>query len=370
MRKIALPLVLSTYAALGTSYADVPSVAVDIAPVHSLVSQVMGTLSEPTLIVSAGASPHGYSLRPSEAQALQDANLVFWVSAGLTPWLEETVVTLAPDATRIELLELEGITALALREGALFEAHQHDHHEHGDEHHDEAQHDEAHHDDEHHEEAQDDHEHDDEEHHDEAHHDHEHHVEAHHDDEHDHHNSKEQASEAHHEHGEHDAHAWLDPSIAILWLDAIATELAKADPENADTYKRNAATAKAELEQLKADVQQILAPVSGRSFIVFHDAYQYFENAYDFPSSGAISLSDASRPSPARIQQIQDRVAQADVTCVLAEPQFNPDLVRTVLDGTNAQSSVVDPLGSNLETGPTLYTKLVRELAQTLADCV
>jgi len=367
MIKIALPLVLATCSALGTSYADVPSVAVDIAPVHSLVTKVMGTLSEPSLIVSAGASPHGYSLRPSQAQALQDANLVFWVSAELTPWLEETIVTLAPDATRVELLELEGVSRLTLREGSLFEAHQHDkevaHHDeeyHDDEHHDEAHHDEAHHDEEHHHEA----------HHDDEHHDDEHHDDEHHDDEHDHHTSKEHASEVHHEHGEQDAHAWLDPSIAALWLDAIATELSKADPENADTYTRNAVTAKAELEQLKTDVQRILAPARGRSFIVFHDAYQYFENAFDFPSSGAISLSDASSPSPARIQQIQNRVAQADVTCVLAEPQFNPDLVSTVLDGTDAQSSVIDPLGSNLETGPTLYTKLVRELAQTLADCV
>ena len=153
-------------------------------------------------------------------------------------------------------------------------------------------------------------------------------------------------------------------------MDAIADELSKADPINAETYMANAASGKAELEQFKIEIQEILAPVRKRNFIVFHDAYQYFENAFDFPASGAISVSDASKPSPARIQQIHDRVAEANVTCVLTEPQFNPDLVSTVLDGTKAKSGSIDPLGSHIDIGPALYTQLLRELAKTLAECV
>ena len=332
--KAALPFALAALTTIGISRADVPSVAVDIAPVHSLVAQVMGKLGNPALVISPGASPHGYSLRPSEAQALQDAGIVFWVSAGLTPWLADTIVTLAPDATRVELLEVDGTTELAMREGALFEAHGHE--EDADEDHGDEEHNENH---------------DDEEH----------------DGGHDEHASD---SGDEHDHGAHDPHAWLDPSNAAIWLDTIADELSKADPANSETYMANAASGKAKLEQLKTDVQDVLAPVRDRNFIVFHDAYQYFENAFDFPASGAISISDASKPSPARIQQIRDRVAQANVTCVLAEPQFNPDLVNTVLDGTDAQSSTIDPLGSHLDIGPTFYAELVRELAQTVADCV
>jgi len=328
MIKSALPLALATFLTVGIVRADVPSVAVDIAPVHSLVAQVMGTLGEPALIVSPGASPHAYSLRPSEAQALQDASIVFWVSAELTPWLANTIVTLAPDATRVELLEVEGVTELAMRAGALFETHEHDDNTDGD--HDGDEHDEG---------------------------------DGGHDD-------RVSDSGDGHDHDEHDPHAWLDPSNAVVWLDTIANELSKADPVNSVTYLANAASSKAELEQLKTDVQQILAPVRNRNFIVFHDAYYYFENAFDFPASGAISLSDASKPSPARIQQIHDRVAQANVTCVLAEPQFNPDLVNTVLDGTDAQTDTIDPLGSHLDIGSALYAQLLRGLAKTLADCV
>ena len=94
MMKVALPVALATLTTIGISRADVASIAEDIAPVHSLVAQVMGEIGNPALVVSPGASPHRYSLRPSEAQALQDADFVFWVSAGLTPWLADTVVTL------------------------------------------------------------------------------------------------------------------------------------------------------------------------------------------------------------------------------------------------------------------------------------
>ena len=97
------------FAALGATsigHAAVPDIAVDIAPVHSLVAQVMGTLGEPKLVISPGASPHGYSLRPSEAQALQDADIVFWISPGLTPWLADAINTLAPDAKHMEMLEV------------------------------------------------------------------------------------------------------------------------------------------------------------------------------------------------------------------------------------------------------------------------
>ena len=173
-----------------------------------------------------------------------------------------------------------------------------------------------------------------------------------------------------HAHDGHDPHAWLSPDNAEAWLDAIAAELSRVDPGNADAYAANAAAGSDELEALIAEIEAILEPVRGRSFIVFHDAYQYFEASFDLPSSGAISLGDATRPSPARIERIRDRVAEAGVSCVLAEPQFDPGLVETVLDGTEARSGVLDPLGSDLSPGPDLYPRLMRTLARTLADCL
>ncbi len=173
-----------------------------------------------------------------------------------------------------------------------------------------------------------------------------------------------------HAHGEHDPHAWLSPDNAAVWLNVIAGKLSAADPDNAGTYFANAAAAREELEAVSADVNATLEAVRGLRFIVFHDAYQYFETAFDFPASGAISIGDATDPSPARIAEIQGRVADESIQCVLSEPQFNPGLVATVLDGTEATTAVLDPLGSDLEPGPDLYPQLLRNLAGSLASCL
>ena len=150
----------------------------------------------------------------------------------------------------------------------------------------------------------------------------------------------------------------------------IAAQLSASDPDNAGAYFANAAAARAEMEALSAEVNEILEPVRGGSFIVFHDAYQYFESDFDFPASGAVSVSDASDPSPARIAEIQGRIRDEGVDCVLAEPQFNPGLVTTVLDGTAANTGVIDPLGAALEPGADLYPQLIRNMARTLAECL
>ncbi len=354
MSRNLLPLSVLAALAGGTAAADVPSVAVDIAPVHSLVARVMEGVGAPTLIVPPGASPHEYSLRPSEAAALQDADLVFWIGEDLAPWMADAVKNLAVNATVIALLDADGTILLDFREGALFEAHAHEGEEHEEHAHDE---DHAHADEDGHDQDHDEHAHDE---------DHAHADEEGHDQDHDEH-----AHDDHgHADGDHDPHAWLSPENAGTWLNLIAAQLSAADPDNAGAYFANAAAGRAEIEALSAEVNETLDPVRGGKFIVFHDAYQYFETAFDFPASGAISLGDASDPSPARIAEIQARVREEGIDCVLAEPQFNPGLVATVLDGTDASTGVIDPLGADLEPGPALYLQLIRNMAKTLAGCL
>ncbi|WP_019956217.1 zinc ABC transporter substrate-binding protein [Yoonia vestfoldensis] len=344
MSRMLLPLSITAALMGGTAFAEVPRVAVDIAPVHSLVARVMDGVGTPDLIVQSGASPHEYSLRPSEATALQEADLVFWVSPDLTPWLGDAIETLATNATVTELLEADGTIELEFREGALFEAHE----EHAEGEHEGEEHAEGEHDD-----------HEGEEHAEGEHHDHE--GEEH---------AGEEAGHEGHDHGEHDPHAWLSPQNAATWLNVIAGQLSATDPDNAGAYFANAAAGRAEIDTLTAEVNAMLEPVRGARFIVFHDAYQYFESAFDFPASGAISVSDASDPSPARIAEIRARIADEGIDCVLAEPQFNAGLVATVLDGTEAGTGILDPLGSDLEPGPALYPQLIRNLATNLAECL
>jgi zinc transport system substrate-binding protein len=255
---------------------------------------------------------------------------------------------------------------LPIREGALFEAQAHDHGEaeaaqdgHDAEDRAHADHGEDHAHEDHDSEGHDDHGHDDHAHEDSGHEDEGHDAHDHGDHEH-----------ADHDHGAHDPHAWLSPDNAAVWLTTIAARLSQADPDNAGAYYANATEARAELETLSDEIDALLDPVRDGRFIVFHDAYQYFEDAFELPAAGAISLSDATGPSPARIAEIRTRVAEQGVTCVLAEPQFDPDIVRSVMEGTEAGTGVLDPLGSDLAPGPDLYPQMLRNLAGELAGCL
>lgn len=333
---------LATLLASGAALAEVPRIATDIAPVHSLVARVMDGLGEPAMIVQPGASPHGYAMRPSEARAVESADAIFWIGPELEPWLKDAIANLAPEAETVELLDAPATQVLEFRTGATFAPHDHgsendqahDHDAHGD--HDTHAHDAGH---------------------------------------------AEEGHEAHaHEdigHGDHeghghegtDPHAWLDPENGKAWLDAIAATLAELDAENAEAYAANAEAGKAEIDAAMDETRDILAPVSDLRFVVFHDAYQYFEMRFGLSAAGAIALSDASDPSPARIEEVRNTVQDLGVTCVLAEPQFNQGLVRTVAEGSDVTSGVIDPMGGDIATGPDFYPQLIRSVADELAAC-
>ena len=286
--------------------AEPPRVVADIAPVHSIVARVMAGVAEPALLIPPGTSPHAHALRPSEARALQDADLVVRVGDALTPGLGDRIAALA-DAEVIALADAPGVRTLPLREGPGGD------HGHGDD----AGHDEHGHD---------------------------------------------------HE-GGIDPHLWLDPANAAAWTEAVADALAARDPANAAAYEANAAAARSELALLGAEVAATLAPVAGRPVIVFHDAYQYFEAAFGLQVAGAVALSDAAPPGPARLAEIRDAARGAGAVCLFAEPQFDPGLAAVVAEGTDLPVATLDPLGAALEPGPGLYPALLRGLAEAAAGC-
>ncbi|MFU8778413.1 MAG: zinc ABC transporter substrate-binding protein [Roseovarius sp.] len=294
---------------------------------QSLVARVMQGAGVPNVLVRLGASPHGYAMRPSEAAALEAAHLVFWMGEGLTPWLEGAIDALAGEAHVVELLGAAGSRVLPFREGVTFAEHaDHGDAEKGHEGHAEEK---AGHDD---------------------------HADAH---DHDH----------DHAHDGADPHAWLDPANARAWLGLIAQELAERDPANAALYAANAAAGQAELTALAEEIVAQLDPVRERPFLVFHDAYQYFETAFDVTAAGAIALGDAAAPGPARIAALREMAEARGVTCVFSEPQFDPKLVETVF-GDVATHGVLDPMGSEVAMGPGLYPQMLRDMAGAMVACL
>ena len=309
-------------------------VVASIKPVHSLVAGVMKGAGEPHLLVRGAASPHTYSLRPSDARALESARLVFWVGPRMEVALDSAIDTLGANARVVELGDAHGLTRLPFREGGPFEAHEHEGDEHG--HDAEAS-------------AHDDHDHDDEGH------DHEETSVAGHDDQ---------------AHAGFDMHVWLDPENAAAMVDEIEEALSQADPDNAALYVENADALRVRLSELETEIVATLEPVKDRPFVVFHDAYQYFEKSFGLRVAGSITVSPDVMPGAERLREIQQRVRDLGATCVFAEPQFEPRLVTVATEGTGVGSGTLDPLGAELADGADLYFVLMRTMAASIRDCL
>ena len=345
LRSLAVSLLAVAAPYTATAQADT-SVVVSIKPIHSLVAAVMEGAGTPELIVKGAASPHTYSLTPSQARALHNAELVFWVGHELETFLEKPIESLGDGAKQVELMDAHGLTRLDLREGGAFDGHDHDH-GHDEHKHDEHKHDEDKHASEH---KHDEHKHDEHKH-----------------DEHKH--ETEHKHEGHH--GEEvDVHIWLDPENARAIVHEAAEALAALDPKNAAVYEKNEQRLSDKLDALIGEVRETVAPVRGKGFIVFHDAYQYFEKRFDILAAGSITVNPGISPSVGRVKEIRDKVRDLGAVCVFAEPQFEPKIIRTVTEGTAAKSGVLDPLGAGLDDGPDLYFELIRNMARSLRDCL
>lgn len=335
MKSIATLLFASAAMIASSNAMAAPNVVVSIKPIHSLVAAIMEGVAEPQLIVDGGASPHTYNLKPSNAKAIEGADVVFWVGDGLEKFLEKPLESLAGKATVVELDDAPGLEKLKFREGGPFEAHDHGEHE-GHEHGEEAGHDHAH----------------------EGEHSHDHSHDHAHEDGHD------------HDEGEYDMHLWLDPMNAKAMATEIEKTLMTADPANAKAYQENTKKLVDNLDALDKELAETIAPVKDKPFIVFHDAYQYFEHRYGVKTAGSITVSPENMPGADRIKQIQAKVKELNATCVFAEPQFEPKLVNVVIEGTNAKSGTLDPEAGTLEAGPDLYFKLMRGIANSLKNCL
>ena len=385
LKKFAIAIGAVSLTNISAAKADI-EVVTSIKPVHSLVSGVMAGVGNPSVIIEGAGSPHTYSLKPSQAKQLQDAKLVFWMGDELETFLVGPIENIAQSATTIKLIDAHDLKKIKFREGGMFDDHGHDDHdEHDHEKHDEHDH-EKH--DEHDHEKHDEHDHEkhdehDHEKHDE--HDHEKHDEHDHEkhDEHDHekHDHEKHAKKEHDDHGDHDGHddhghgefdphVWLDPINAKAIVHEIEEALVKADPKHASTYEANAHKMMDKLDSLTAELREELEPVHEKGFIVFHDAYQYFEQRFDVAAIGSITVSPEVMPGAERVSELREKILELNATCVFSEPQFEPKLVETLVEGTGARTGVLDPLGATLTKGPDLYFQLLRNMASSLKKCL
>lgn len=300
-------------------------VVATIKPIHALVSRVMEGTGQPALLVTGSASPHTYALKPSDAKALNSAKIFFRVSEQVEPFTGKIVKSLPKGVTVVTLAEAPGVELLDKRTGDTFEAHEHGGH-----------------------------------------------------DDHDHGHGHKSKKGGHaknddhdgHDEGVRDGHVWLDPRNAKAMTSKIAEALAQAEPDKADVFKANAERLKSEIDALEADIGRELEVVKGKPFVVFHDAYQYFERRFGLTAVGSVTVSPEVQPSAKRLKEIRSKISGLSASCVFAEPQFSAKLVNAVTEGTPSRSGVLDPEGATIKEGPQAYFELMRGLASGLKTCL
>ena len=320
LKKIPFILSILSFLTIFTSaYADLKVVA-SIKPIHSLASYLMEGIGKPDLIVDGYSSPHGFALKPSHAKMLQEADIIFYVGEDLENFLEKPLKSIAKKAEKIELMEIKGLNKLKFRERNIFDGHD----------------------------------------------DHGHDEDGHKEDDHDDHGHDEDGHEGH-AHGEYDPHIWLDPENAKVILNEMVEHLIENDEKNASTYKKNLKNAEKDLDKLVKKVKSDL----NKDFksIVFHDAYQYFEERFNVNVMGAFTVNTDVMPGAEQLAEIREIIEHDKVSCIFSEPQFNPDIINAVAKDMNIKTGVLDPLGATLEPGKDLYFDLIKNMSKSFKGC-
>ena len=293
------------------------SVVTSIKPLHSLTSYIMEGVGEPELIIDGVASPHNFQIKPSHAKMLQNADLVIWIGEDLESFLPTALKSIPKDAVVFELLDQSGLKKLKFREKNIFEGH------------DDQGHDE-------HAKKEDDHD-------DHGHDDHG------------------------HGHGSFDPHIWLDPANAKVIVKKITNQLSKIDKDNASTYKANSKKVIKDLDGLIKEVKNEIN--KDASFVVFHDAYQYFEKRFGLSVIGALTVNPDIMPGAEQLSEIREVIEHEKAKCIFSEPQFNPNIINSIASDTGVKTGVLDPLGANIDKGKNMYFDLIKDMSNSLKDC-
>ena len=293
------------------------SVVTSIKPLHSLTSYIMEGVGEPELIIDGVASPHNFQIKPSHAKMLQNADLVIWIGEDLESFLPSALKSIPKDAVVFELLDQSGLKKLKFREKNIFEGHDdHGHDEHAKK-----------------EDDHDDHGHDDHG----------------------------------HGHGSFDPHIWLDPANAKVIVKKITNQLSKIDKDNASKYKANSKKVIKDLDGLIKEVKNEIN--KDASFVVFHDAYQYFEKRFGLSVIGALTVNPDVMPGAEQLSEIREVIEHEKAKCIFSEPQFNPNIINSIASDTGVKTGILDPLGANINKGKGMYFQLIKDMSNSLKDC-
>jgi zinc transport system substrate-binding protein len=188
----------------------------------------------------------------------------------------------------------------------------------------------------------------------------------------DNHSHAEEADEHDHDHrpGSLDAHLWLSPVNARVIADKMAADLSAADPANAQRYQSNAKAFDARLDALDQRLKKRLANVEGKPYFVFHEAFDYFEDAYGLKHAGVFAVAAEVQPGAQHVAAMRKRLQEVGKTCVFSEPPLRPRLAETLVAGLPVKLAELDALGGYTPATAQGYEQVLEKLGNDLAGCL
>jgi zinc transport system substrate-binding protein len=303
--------------------ADQLRVVVDIPPVHGIVEGVLGSNASITTLISRGIDPHNYTMKPSHAAALSEADLIVLIGESLTPSLAEKLPSLASNAQIIELAEVSNVHVIAYEDA-------HEDHE------DDAHHDDDHHDDHADEKEQNEHEHDE-----------------HHDDEHD-----------SHDHSGINPHMWLDIDNADVWAHAIAKSASELSTALTSDINANLAAFEQALIGLKSEMQTLTA----KPYSVSHDAFGYLEESFGIDHPQAVTNGMGLRPSPSDMANLRAQIEATPPACMIIDPNDHTALAYALAEEYSIKTVEFSQLGEIVE-GENAYLILMQGAVTAFKTC-
>ena len=321
MKKFSITYYGVAFAGLLATTAANADVLTSLRPLGFIAAGIADGVTNTDVLVPVGASPHDYSLKLSDVQKLRQADLVVWIGEDVDSFLARNVAKLPPQNV-VTIADLAGVKPLLL----AGEAHHHHHH-------DDADHDH---------------------HHDE--------LEHHHDDaNHNHHTMDEKVI---------NWHLWLSPQISEQIADVIAVKLESKYPAQKAKILANLASFKQNLAKTNAEIAEQLAPYSKKGFVVYHDAYDYFNQAYHLNQQGSFTINPIVAPGVRTLAKVKQMIAHKNVQCLFTEPEFTPDVVQILHKETGVNVGSLDPLGSKITLSKTAYMQFLQHLATNYAQCL
>jgi zinc transport system substrate-binding protein len=305
----SLLLVLVLYSA--SAHAGPPKICTTIKPLYGIVEAVTAGITKPLLLIdSVNKSPHNYSLKPSDVEKISTADIIFLIDLGFESFMLKTT-KLNDKAHFIEIAKDNLIKLLPSRDHNIWSSDEDVHHHHG--HNDEHSHD--------------------------------------------------------HTHSTYDYHIWLNPDNAKQIANIVAAELSKIDLENANIYRNNAQAFIRQIDEIDQKIREDLADYRQVPYLVFHDAYQYYEKKYELHPIGALTLDPSKALSAKKLTEIEKIVVNSKVKCLFKEPQFSARAVDNIASFTHTSSGILDPEWGDGTLNSNSYLSLILELKDNLLKC-